>query len=633
MDTQHHVIKRLTVEITLAKKENAWQLQQLLSRIFQQQFPALLDRCLSEAGRPDCLHRIDRLELDLGELASSRLEDELLEKIDAALRQALSEQLGHVHSAPVVKQPDDILLAHQELFEHFIREGYMPWWADSSQRHTPEKSLAALLKDAPNALKHLLAKLIQEPRSLQRLISYFDDSHLIAITALLTSASKDLATSLLQTLSAVQAPLRQHSRMPIAQLRATLWQSLLQVASAGDAVISRHAEFLTAVTVRWAKLQGLSHTVLGSCLQQQLSSSIVINNEWLQAIRLSIPVEDAPVMFADDVVSKSDVALGKLRPKRPKLMTESSTDGQVAEPVIQPMAYWRELSSVAISNRYPILSKLRLPQPKPANASSTEGQTTAGVDKPIAYWRQRVSAADSNRYAMLKIICGASSEQASKTRNEPLVGDMAPEQSAHTSAHSSLLDSASAKNSNSPEDQANIETANDRLAFSDSDAVYINNAGLCILWPFLAAFFERLELVQNGRFHNQAAKQCGLSLLYYLTTEELNPPEYLLPLNKLLCGMAHNEVFDFDTSLTAAQIEACDELLAAVIDNAPILNNMSVNGFRGSFLLRRGSLSAGEGSWLLRVERESYDLVLERFPWSWQWFKLPWMEYPLRVEW
>lgn len=606
MDTQHHVIKCQTVEITLAKKENAWQLQQQLSRIFQQQFPPLLDRCLSAASRPDCLHRIDRLELDLGELNSSRLEAELLERIDVALRQALGEQLNHTASEPVVKQQDDTMLAHQELFEHFVREGYMPWWADSSQRHTPEKSLAALLNNAPNALKRLLARLIQEPRSLQRLISYFDDSHLIAITALLTSAPKDLTASLLQTLSGVQAPLQQYSRMPIAQLRATLWQSLLQVASAGDAVIFRHAEFLTAVTVRWAKLQGLPHTVLGSCLQQQFSTPAAINNEWLQAIRLSIPAEDASIMFADDAVSKSDVALGKLRPKRPKLMTESSTDGQVAESVTQP---------------------------KPANASSTEGQTTEGVDKPIAYWRQRASAADSNRYAMLKKIWGSSSEQASKTRNEPSAGDMVLEQSAHTLAHSSLLNSASAKNSNSPEDQANIETANDRLAFSDSDAVYINNAGLCILWPFLAAFFERLELVQNGRFHNQAAKQCAACLLYYLTTEELNPPEYLLPLNKLLCGMAHNEVFDFATPLTAAQIEACDELLAAVIGNAPILNNMSVNGFRGSFLLRRGSLSAGEGSWLLRVERESYDLVLERFPWSWQWFKLPWMEYPLRVEW
>ena len=44
-------------------------------------------------------------------------------------------------------------------------------------------------------------------------------------------------------------------------------------------------------------------------------------------------------------------------------------------------------------------------------------------------------------------------------------------------------------------------------------------------------------------------------------------------------------------------------------------------------------LTMVEGTWLLRVERASHDLVLDRFPWSWSWLKLPWMGDPLRVEW
>ena len=37
----------------------------------------------------------------------------------------------------------------------------------------------------------------------------------------------------------------------------------------------------------------------------------------------------------------------------------------------------------------------------------------------------------------------------------------------------------------------------------------------------------------------------------------------------------------------------------------------------------------------LRAElrREPYDLVLDRFPWGFEWVKLPWMETPLQVEW
>jgi hypothetical protein len=178
-----------------------------------------------------------------------------------------------------------------------------------------------------------------------------------------------------------------------------------------------------------------------------------------------------------------------------------------------------------------------------------------------------------------------------------------------------------------------IETASHLQNFSDEEEIYIHNAGLCILSPFLIPFFEKLELVKQGRFQDQYAQQCAISLLHYLATGEIEPPEYLLPFNKLLCGTAFAEVFNVEATLTAAHIAACDELLLAVIANAPILNDMSIDGFRGSFLLRQGSLSSSSGSWLLRVERETYDLVLARFSWSWTWVNLPWMEYPLRVEW
>jgi hypothetical protein len=70
-----------------------------------------------------------------------------------------------------------------------------------------------------------------------------------------------------------------------------------------------------------------------------------------------------------------------------------------------------------------------------------------------------------------------------------------------------------------------------------------------------------------------------------------------------------------------------------VIAHAPILHNMSLQGLRGTFLLCQGVLSARDGAWLLRVQRETYDVVLDRFPWSITWVKLPWMNTLLRVAW
>ena len=169
--------------------------------------------------------------------------------------------------------------------------------------------------------------------------------------------------------------------------------------------------------------------------------------------------------------------------------------------------------------------------------------------------------------------------------------------------------------------------------YSDTDELYLGNAGLVILWPFIKTFFDRLDLLEVDRFKSEGARQRGVALLQYLATEDPAPPEYLLPLNKLLCGIELDAVFELEYPLTEAERDECNSLLTAVIAQAPILNNMSIPGFRGSFLLRLGILSLRDGIWLLRVERETYDLVLDRFPWGFEWVKLPWMETPLQVEW
>jgi hypothetical protein len=172
------------------------------------------------------------------------------------------------------------------------------------------------------------------------------------------------------------------------------------------------------------------------------------------------------------------------------------------------------------------------------------------------------------------------------------------------------------------------------LSFSETDELPVGNSCLVILWPFLGNFFIRLGLLdEERRFRDAAARQRAAGLLQMLASGEASPPEYLLPLNKVLCGLGLTEVFDFGPDLLESEAQECVDLLEALIAQAPILRDMTPDGLRGSFLLRPGVLSASDGLWLLRVERQTYDIILERFPWSWEWVKLPWMEAPLRVEW
>ena len=182
-------------------------------------------------------------------------------------------------------------------------------------------------------------------------------------------------------------------------------------------------------------------------------------------------------------------------------------------------------------------------------------------------------------------------------------------------------------------DEDNVNETSIDLSFSDADELFIQNSGLVILWPFLNSFFEQLGLMEEKQFKKNTAVQRAVGLLQYLVTEDSSPPEYLLPINKVLCGMDPIAVFDFGLPVTPDETEECRKLLSAVIAHVPILKDMSLSGLRGTFLLRKGMLGTRDGAWLLRVERESYDVVLDRLPWSLDWIKLPWMAVALRVEW
>lgn len=179
------------------------------------------------------------------------------------------------------------------------------------------------------------------------------------------------------------------------------------------------------------------------------------------------------------------------------------------------------------------------------------------------------------------------------------------------------------------------DTAEDLSAFSlqGVEELYVANAGLVILWPFLSHFFARLGLLQERQFKDPQSQQRAVGLLQYMVTDEMIFPEYALPLNKLLCGLPLTAVFNLNAPFSPTETEECTDLLQATITQAPILRQMSVDGFRGTFLRRQGVLRSRDGAWLLQVEKETYDVVLERFPWGWEWVKLPWMETPLRVEW
>ncbi|MCA9662690.1 MAG: hypothetical protein KC486_30400 [Myxococcales bacterium] len=156
---------------------------------------------------------------------------------------------------------------------------------------------------------------------------------------------------------------------------------------------------------------------------------------------------------------------------------------------------------------------------------------------------------------------------------------------------------------------------------------------MVLLWPFIPFFLRHLGLVEERRFVDAEAQLRAAALLRVAVSGEREIAEYQLPLAKVLCGVELDALFELDAPVSDEEEAEATAMIEAVIARAPILGRMSVAGLRGSFLLRPGALRVRDGAWLLQVERQSFDVVLDRFPWSSSWVKLPWMDEPVQVEW
>ena len=163
------------------------------------------------------------------------------------------------------------------------------------------------------------------------------------------------------------------------------------------------------------------------------------------------------------------------------------------------------------------------------------------------------------------------------------------------------------------------------------EGIYLDNAGVVLLHPFLPRLFSSLGIAVDDRLIRPERALC---LLHYLATGQTVAPEYALVLPKILCHVPLDWPVESDVELTTAEQEEAVALLESVIHHWEALRNTSPDGLRGTFLVRAGKVSLrDDGDWVLQVEANTADILLDQLPWGISMIKLPWMRTMLWVEW
>ncbi|GAA3591326.1 contractile injection system tape measure protein [Flavivirga amylovorans] len=165
------------------------------------------------------------------------------------------------------------------------------------------------------------------------------------------------------------------------------------------------------------------------------------------------------------------------------------------------------------------------------------------------------------------------------------------------------------------------------------ESAFIENAGMIIMGPYIPMLFERMGLLENKAFKNDACQQKAVYVLQYAVTGKTEFEEHLLVLNKIICGMDIHTPMRSVIALKEEEKELIDGLLKAIIAHWSTIGNTSVEGLRSSFLYRRGRITIEEKKYVLIVEETSYDMLLDNIPWSIGQLKLSWMEKLVEIIW
>ncbi|PKV49121.1 hypothetical protein ATE84_1138 [Aquimarina sp. MAR_2010_214] len=164
--------------------------------------------------------------------------------------------------------------------------------------------------------------------------------------------------------------------------------------------------------------------------------------------------------------------------------------------------------------------------------------------------------------------------------------------------------------------------------------VYIKNAGLVLVHPYLNLFFEAAKMTDDKGNIKPDEREKAVHLLHYLATKDENPSESSLVFEKFLCGFPIHKPIQRTVKLSKNLKKEAEDLLNSVLKYWGALKNTSPDGLREGFIKREGKLVLGdESKYRVIVEKKTQDILLEKLPWNHTLIRLPWIDKLVFVEW
>jgi len=604
-----HLINTQRFDLRIGRHVDVVSLQREMSRLSAEPLSGALEKLFDRLAPPHQVIRLDRIELEMGNISRGRLlSDEFIEEIVARVEDAIADAFRDLSSNVAVQ---NVGLAWLDAWLDFLENGCLPPHSLAPKSATEwHRQVLQTIPVAP-VLARLQELLRRKPAALERLVLQHEEAFLEALVAVLTGCEQ----------THLSEDIRRLAREVLVAAQASAQQALASKNEAStEDIVYALIQLLPRVVPEFASDTTRQSLVRERLLQRFGAGTTVTAqdlSEWLTQAGFWQPIlSDVPLSMASQEIA---ARLAEAMPPQNEAR-EAAVAGAPPASGAQAEVLQRRLERTIW---HAVLRDV-IEQGARANATALLGRALQSPS--VRHWQlflQAALARETDKNEQFSRI--AEAIETSLRSSAPAREQEKPAGEMETASPVSRerIDS----------DTRRLQTKPDPKPPERGDLFYLFNAGVVLLHPFLPRLLRKLELADERAFKDDASRDMASLLIHHLATGETRAPEYALVLPKLLCDIPMDRPLDYSLRVRAeAQVEARN-LLRSTIEHWAALGASSPELLQNEFLRRAGKLDRRESGWLLQVERKPFDVLLTRLPWGIGMVKLPWMDEVLRVEW
>jgi predicted RecB family endonuclease len=174
-NSQKHIINQLSVELSVTSEQEAFGLRKDLNEVLQNEITAVIDELCSQYSSSEELIKIERLELDLGQIQTIDFKKNWIENF----RQSFENQLHKVNISTFESHKKiNKEQSNFEILTNFLLTGQLDWWVVSEDINLDE-IFEDIIQNQAHFLKDFLVKNVQNSKIPQRILYQFSEKSIL----------------------------------------------------------------------------------------------------------------------------------------------------------------------------------------------------------------------------------------------------------------------------------------------------------------------------------------------------------------------------------------------------------------------------------------------------------------------